>query len=155
MTQTRGTRVNLLAIAMGALFLAVGALIVVGTWGAFWTDTAIVRSGEQAQGRVTWKDYIFASDGDSDYVLEYTFDLPGGERVEARHSVSENLWASLEEGDALVVRYAARDPGRNFPDGEGVTSGGIAIFATILGTALGLFGLLLLANSLKRPAGEP
>jgi hypothetical protein len=145
--------VNRPAIVIGALFFLFGLLAIVGGWGAYHLDTSIERHGGRAIGYVTKKIFLSASDGDSDYILEYRFALPSGEPMNARRGVSKELWSSLKEGESLVVLYQHENPNRNFPAGAGVTSFGVMLFVAVLGIVFVVFGLLVFVNGLgRRPA---
>ena len=125
---------------MGALFLLVGAGGVIGSWGAYVTDTNIEHSGPRAKGHLVKKLFMGAADGDSDYVLEYWFETPKGQVVNVSHTVSKELWVSMREGELLEVQYSETNPKRNFPAGEGVTSLGLTIFVSAVASVFAIFG---------------
>jgi hypothetical protein len=154
MLKQKRKRTNLLAIAIGGLFLGTGLFAAVSAWGAYWTDTTIVKSGERAAGHLTKKDFLFVADGDSDYAIEYWFSLPNQERVVARRNVSKALWTSLRKEDTFQVHYSKENPNRNFPAGVGVTSLGVASFVSAFGALFAAGGALLIAGSLRRKSGE-
>ena len=140
MPQKSESRGSKLALVMGVVFLLVGLGGVVGSWGAYVTDTNIERSGPRATGRLVKKLFLGAADGDSDYVLEYRFETPSGQSVTASRGVSKELWASLREGESREVRYSASNPKRNFPAGAGVTSIGVTIFVSVVASLFAVFG---------------
>lgn len=129
-----------LALVLGVIFLLLGFGGVIGSWGAYSTDTAIERSGPRATGYLIKKLFLAAADGDSDYMLEYKFETASGQTVTASRGVSKALWMSLREGETLEVRYSASNPARNFPAGGGVTSIGVTIFISVIASILGVFG---------------
>jgi len=145
---------NLCAMVMGALFLGAGLTALVGAWGAYLTDTAILKSGPRAQGHLTGKNFLFDAGGDSDYILEYRFTTHNGEKVAASRGVGKTLWASLRKGDTFVVHYSAKNPKRNFPEGSGVTSPGMTLFASAFGILFAVFGGLLITGARKRSHGK-
>lgn len=145
-SSSRGSRV---ALGMGALFLVVGCIGAIGSWGAYRLDTSIEKSGQRAEGRITKKSVLFAADGDSDYIVEYWFNLPSGKRVEAVRGVHKQLWNTLRDGEAFVVLYSAEKPKRNFPLGGGVTSIGLAVFASVFFGSFAAFGALLVVGFIR------
>ena len=134
---------------MGALFFVVGCIGAIGSWGAYRLDTSIETSGQRADGRITKKSVLFAADGDSDYIVEYWFNLPSGKRVEAVRGVHKKLWSTLRDGEAFVVLYSAENPKRNFPLGGGVTSIGITVFVSVFFTVFAASGALLIAGFVR------
>ena len=74
-SSSRGSRV---ALGIGALFFVVGCIGAIGSWAAYRLDTSIEKSGQRAEGRITKKSVLFVADGDSDYTVEYWFNLPSG-----------------------------------------------------------------------------
>ena len=145
-SSSRGSRV---ALGMGALFFVVGCIGAIGSWGAYRLDTSIEKSGQRAEGRITKKSVLFAADGDSDYIVEYQFNLPSGKRVEAVRGVHKELWNTLRDGEAFVVLYSAENPKRNFPLGGGVTSIGVTVFASVFFVVFAAFGALLVAGFIR------
>lgn len=142
------------ALVMGVVFLLIGLGGVVGSWGAYVTDTEIERSGPRATGRLVKKLFLRAADGDSDYMLEYTFATSSGQEMKASRSVSKALWASLREGESLEVRYSEANPKRNFPAGAGVTSMGVTIFVSVVASVFAVFGGVLLLGVFRRARSE-
>jgi hypothetical protein len=142
---------------MGALFFLVGLVVLVGSWAAYSLDTSIERHGGRAVGYVTKKTFLFAADGDSDYVLEYRFALPSGERMNAQRTVSKELWSGLEESQSFVVLYHPENPNRNFPLGAGVTSFRVTLLVSVLGAVFLVFGLLIFVGGIsaqRSPAAD-
>ena len=92
MPQESSSRGSRLVLVMGALLFVVGCIGAIGSWGAYWLDTSIEKSDQRAEGRITNKSILFLADGDSDYIVEYWFNLPGGKRVEAIRGVHKKLW---------------------------------------------------------------
>ena len=154
MPQKPEARGSKLALVMGVVFLLVGLGGVVGSWGAYVTDTNIERSGPRSTGRLVKKLFLGAADGDSDYKLEYTFATSSGQEVKASRSVSKELWASLREGESLEVRYSAANPKRNFPAGAGVTSMGVTIFVSAVASVFAVFGGALVLGFVRRARSE-
>lgn len=138
--EARGSK---LALVISVVFLLVGIGGVVGSWSAYNMDTEIERSGPRAMGLLVKKHFLRAADGDSDYILEYTFTTSSGQEVKASRGVSKELWASLREGALLEVRYSAVNPKRNFPAGAGVTSLGVTIFVSAVASVFAVFGGVL------------
>jgi len=142
------------ALIVGIIFVALGAFGVMASWGAYFTDTAIAEKGQRAEGRVLGKGIVASSDGDSDFTVRYSFPLPGGQQMEAEHSVARAVWSALEEGGPVVVLFAPDHPRRNFPLGGGVTSLGVTVFVSLLAGVFAVFGTLLIFGffQAKRPA---
>jgi hypothetical protein len=144
MSRPETTSPRIASLALGVLFLVAGLVALVGSWGAYFTDTAIVSEGSQAQARMTRKTFIFDAGGDSEYRIEYVFALPDGQRVDGQYGISREQWEPLQEGATIRVRYAAADPARNFPVGYGVTSRALIVLVSLLGllgVAVGMFFL--------------
>ncbi|MBK6844709.1 MAG: DUF3592 domain-containing protein [Gemmatimonadetes bacterium] len=118
------------AIAVCVLLALVGSVGAVGSWGAYLTDSRLERSGPRAVGLVTDSHVSRAADGETDYIVEYTFALPSGREVASQRGVSQRLWSQLRRGERVTVVYSAKQPGRNFPLGAGVTSLGLTIFGS-------------------------
>ncbi len=147
-------RSNRIALIMGSLLALVGAVGAVGSWFAYSLDTGIEKSGGRAEGHITEKSMVFASDGDSDFNVSYWFVLPRGERIEAERGVSKELWNSFQKGGTLVVVYSDSNPRRNFPLGAGVTSLGVTVFVSALSSVFAVIGSLLVIGALRRTSGE-
>lgn len=146
MPQENSSRGSRVALGMGALFFVVGCIGAIGSWGAYRLDTSIEKSGQRAEGRITKKSVLVAADGDSDYIVEYWFNLPSGKRVEAVRGVHKELWNTLRDGEALVVLYSAENPERNFPLGGGIASIGITVFVSVFFAVFAASGALLVAG---------
>ncbi|MBZ4333941.1 DUF3592 domain-containing protein [Corallococcus coralloides] len=131
------------ARVLGATFVVLGASMLVLTWGSYRRDMGILREGLHAQGTVVKKEFLSAPD-DSDYVLVYAFTPEGGTRQEHRRHISSELWKRLRPGDRVQVRYGLSDPRRSFPEGQGVTSLGLALFFSVILGLLTLLGLVAL-----------
>ena len=149
MSQESSSRGSRVALVMGALFFVVGCIGAIGSWGAYQLDTSIEKSDQRAEGRITKKSFLFDVEGDSDYIVEYQFNLPSGKRVEAVRGVHKKLWNTLRVGDAFVVLYLAENPKRNFPLGEGVTSIGMTVFASVFFGGFAVFGVLLVVGFIR------
>ena len=145
-SSSRGSRV---ALGIGALFFVVGCIGAIGSWSAYRLDNSIEKSGQRAEGRITKKSVLFVADGDSDFIVEYWFNLPSGKRVEAVRGVDKKLWNTLRDGEAFVVLYSAESPKRNFPSGGGVTSIGVTVFASVFFGVFAVFGALLVAGFIR------
>lgn len=145
---------NRIAVLVGLLAVLVGILGIAVSWGAYLLDSDIEKHGARAVGNITGKSLASVADGSSDFIVAYWFSLPSGERLEAQHSVSPELWERLREGGTLVVAYSQRNPDRNFPVGAGVTSLGVTVFVSVLSAAFALFGTLLLVSFCRRPGGQ-
>ena len=136
-----------IAVGMGLLFLLAGLLGAIGSWGAYRLDSGIVAAGERAQGHVTRTYVLRAGDGDSDFLVDYWFHLPDGQRIQASRSVSQSLWKTLGKGQTVQVHYAADNPKRNFPAGGGVTSLGLVLFTGVFSALFAVFGVVLLMGA--------
>lgn len=146
MRTSRNSRVVLVA---GVLFFTLGFVAAVGSWVAYRLDTGIERNGQRVEGHITRKSLLFVADGDSDYNVEYWFQLPSGERVESARGVHKGLWSTLKEGESLVVLYSTENPKRNFPLGGGVTSIGTTAFVSFVSTIVAVFGALLIVSFMR------
>ena len=140
---------NKSAFVIGFLFALVGIVSITGSWAVYSVDTGIFERGTNTEGRLIDKSIVYSTDGDSDYLLVYTFTLPDGREMKVNRSVSKDLWSELNVGDSLKIYYKADNPARNFPEGGGNTSVSVAIFVSIIGALFLVFGILLLAGSFK------
>ncbi|NOK16409.1 DUF3592 domain-containing protein, partial [Corallococcus carmarthensis] len=127
------------ARVLGAAFVGVGVFMLVMTWGSYQRDKVILREGLHAEGTVVKKE-LLAADDDTDYVLHYAFTPQDGIRREHQRNVSANLWKRLRPGDRIQVLYGQSDPRRSFPEGQGVTSLGLALFLSVVEVLLTLIG---------------
>lgn len=133
-----------LAVAICALFLLVGLTGVVGSWGAYLTDSRLLASGPRVDALILNKQVVRPADVDSDYLVQYQFELPSGEKVVSERGVPRRLWSELKVGSQVIVIYSNANPRRNFPVGGGVTSVLTPILASALFGALSAFvGVLL------------
>ena len=131
---------SLLALIMGVFFLLVGLIFLIGSWGAYFTDSKIQDSGLSANAQIIKKVFLFDADGDSDYILDYWFTTNSGAKIYASHHVSKSLWNTVKENQLIEVKYSASNPKRNFPNGYGVTSLGMSIFTSVFGGLFAAFG---------------
>jgi hypothetical protein len=143
-----------LALVMGVLFLLVGVGGVVGSWGAYFTDTNIEKHGSRTKAHLVKKVFLGAADGTSEYVLEYSFETSNGQLVNASRTVSKELWGALREGELLEVRYSEPTPKRNFPAGEGVTSIRVTIFVSVVASLFAAFGGALVWGFVHRNSND-
>ncbi len=131
---------NLVALIMGVIFFLAGLLFIVGSWGAYITDTKIQESGNSADAHIKKKVHVFDAKGDSGYILEYWFKTDSGSKINTSRNVSKTLWKSVSEGQAISIKYSPSNPKRNFPNGEGVTSFGMSVYVSVFGAIFTLFG---------------
>lgn len=137
-------RQSLVALIMGILFLLVGLIFIIGAWGAYFTDSKIQDNGSTVLGHINKKTFLSAADGDSDYILEYWFATKNGALINANRHVSRTFWESVTKNQTIEIKYSASNPNRNFPNGQGVTSFGMSIYASIFGSLLSFFGSALI-----------
>ena len=131
---------SLAALIIGVLFLLGGLLFIIGSWGAYITDTKIQEGGSSADAHIEKKVFLSDAEGVSDYILEYWFTTENGSKINATRNVSKTLWKSVSEGQTIGIKYSSSNPKRNFPNGEGVTSLGISIFASVFGALFTILG---------------
>ena len=131
---------SLAALIMGFLFLLVGLIFLIGSWGAYFTDSKIQDSGKSAEGHIVKKSFLFDAGGDSDYILAYWFVTESGILMNASRHVNASLWKAVNENQIIEIKYSASNPKRNFPTGEGASSLGMTIFASVMGGLFALFG---------------
>jgi len=143
-----------IACVFGILFFAVGCYGAVSSWDVYRLDSSIEKSGQRAEGHITRKSLLYAADGDSDYNVEYWFDLPSGERVEAIRGVHKKLWKTMRKGKSIVVLYSAENPNRNFPLGAGFTSVGFTVFMSAFFTLFAASGALLIVAFFRAKGRE-
>lgn len=124
------------------LFLVVGCLAVLGAWGAYLKDTGIAQGGGVAQAVVTRVGHLRAKPGES-HGLVYQFTLPDGRVIERTVTDDDGRWRAYRVGDRLTVHYELANPQRNFPQGEGNQSFGLAVFVSSIGLMFAGFGALL------------
>ncbi len=143
-----------LAMGLAALFVVVGLVFAIGSWGAYLTDTQIAREGGRATGTITDKS-VSRGDDDTDYLLRYRFTLPDGRWQTGQHGIAKADWATRKIGAPLDVSYDRLRPSRNFPAGYGVTSLGMTIFLSVFGAVFAAFGAAILVAPWKWPADRP
>jgi hypothetical protein len=144
---------NLVALIIGVLFMLTGAIGLIGTLGAYVTDTDIQRNGLAVQAHLVKKVFVRASDGESDYMLDYWFQTPAG-RFDASRSVNKELWNTVQEGQLIEVKYSENNPKRNFPVGAGVTSPGVVVFVSVFSFAFAGLGAGLVWSYFHRDRTE-
>lgn len=140
---------HLAALIMGGLFLLFGLIFLIGSWGAYLTDSKIQETGKSADGHIEKKVFLFVADGDSDYILEYWFLTNDGLKINTSHHVSKSLWQKVNEKQIIEIKYSPTNPKRNFPIGEGVTSFGLSIFFSVIGGLITLMGGALIWGNFK------
>lgn len=138
--QNKPEKQSRLAAFMGLFFVLFGLVFVIGSWGAYFTDSSIQNHGLSAQGYIEKKVFLMVADGDSDFILDYWFVTQSGAKIHASHHVSKTLWQAVREHQTITIMYSANNPKRNFPTGTGVTSLGMSIFNSVLGALFTLFG---------------
>ncbi len=145
-----------LALLMSGAFVLFGSLAVVGSWGAYWQDTGILMSGTRAEGTVLGKRILQVADGENDYLVEYRFQPPDGQMITVERGINRTLWQAINPGEPLWIAYAADQPKRNFPVGDGVVSWITVLFVSVVGLAFFLFGGAILLKTLKpsEPAAD-
>ena len=149
MTTAPTRKISIGGLLIGAVFFFIGMVFIVGSWGAYRTDSNIEKNGASAEGRLMKKYFMRAADGDSDYMIEYWFKTADSVMIEATRGVNRDLWNELQEGQTLEIHYARDNPKRNFPRGAGVTSLGIVIYASVFGALFALSGGALMWRSLR------
>jgi hypothetical protein len=152
MPQTPERRVSLPALIIGVLIALTGTAGFIGAIGAYLTDTDIEKKDLTVQAHLVKKVFVRASDGESDYMLDYWFQTPTG-RIDASHSVSEKLWNSAQEGQLLEVMYSENNPRRNFPAGSGVTSILVTVLVSAFAFVFAVLGSWLVWSYMRR--GRP
>jgi uncharacterized membrane protein len=143
-----------LAMMLAALFVVVGLVFAIGSWGSYLTDTHIARDGGRATGTITDKS-VSRGDDDTDYLLQYRFALPDGGLQTGQHGIAKADWATRQIGAPLAISYDRNRPSRNFPAGYGVTSLGMTIFMSVLGAVFAAFGAVIFVAPWKWPADRP
>jgi hypothetical protein len=151
MSDAAPARRSIAALIVAATLTLVGALGAVGSWGAYNLDLGLEASGARAVGRILDKTVLRDPEG-SDYILEYSFELPSGDVVTAQRSVPRELWSNFREGDTVTIVYSSSRPRRNFPLGAGVTSFGTTVFVSVISTLVGLLGAVFLWALLRGPS---
>jgi hypothetical protein len=135
---------SLAALVMGVLFLLVGLVFIIGAWGAYFRDIKIQDSGASAVGNIEKKTFLLVADGDSDYILEYWFTTKSGSVIKAKRNVSKTFWGAVSKNQTIVIKYSVSNPNKNFPIGEGVTSIGMSIYASMFGALFSILGCALI-----------
>jgi hypothetical protein len=138
-----------ISLTFGIILLALGLLVVFGSWRGYQLDTRILERGARTEGHVTKKVVAAAADGKSDHGLDYWFALPDGKRIEAHAGVPKEMWDRVREGDSIAVAYSEAYPRRNFPVDAGVTSGGITMFFGAFGAVFAVLGGLLIGGHVR------
>jgi hypothetical protein len=142
-----------IALVFGTILLALGLLVVFGSWRGYQLDSRILERGARADGHVTKKVVAPGADGGNDHGIDYWFALPDGKRIEAHAGVPKEMWDGVREGDTIAVAYSEEYPRRNFPVGAGVTSAGITMFVGAFGAVFAALGGLLIGGYVR--AGRP
>jgi hypothetical protein len=137
------------AVIMGGLFALLGLFGIDGSWGAYARDTAVLQHGARTVGHVAGLDRLSSADGDSDFMVDYWFELRSGERIAAQRGVSTQLWTRLRVGDAVEIAYSPANPRQNFPLGAGVTSLGLVLCLTVICAVFATFGALVFVSALR------
>ena len=149
------TRVSRGQLLFGLFFLTIGAIGAVGGWGAYLRDRAIVRTGTRVEARVVRKHVMRDAESGNEYSVDYAFALPDGRRVASTAYLSRREWTTVTVGAALPVLYAPDSPRRSFPEGGGVTSLPLIIFATLLFGLCAVMGFLLLVGARRARSAAP
>lgn len=126
------------------LLLGVGLLGCIDAGALYQEQRALQESGPRTAAVVLEKRFLRAADGDSDYLLKYRFSLPSGEPVLTERGVSKQLWERTANGREIMVVYAADNPRRNFPEGDGFVSPVGAIVVSAVFGCVGALGALVL-----------
>lgn len=135
---------SLSVLIMGMVFVMIGLIFFIAPWGAYIKDSKIQDSGSIAEGHIVKKTFLFVTDGDSDYILEYWFATDSGNIIKTSHHVNKSFWNSVSEKQIIEIKYSSSNPERNFPISEGSSSLGMTLFISILGALLSLFGSTLI-----------
>jgi hypothetical protein len=138
-----------LQLIFGVFFLAIGCIGVIGGWGAYFRDTEIVRDGKLVEAHVSKKYVMRDAESGNEYKVNYWFDLPDGRRIHSSSELPKRTWNQLTIGAPLKVVYSVENPKRSFPEGGGVTSFGLMIFATVLFGALASLGAMLTVGYIR------
>jgi hypothetical protein len=125
----------------GVACIAFGIFGAVRSWNTHTAESAIAHAGVRAEARVTRKWTAGDSEAGEDYMLGYSFELPGRQHIEAEHKISEFLYRSLRQGDSIEVLYSPTDPQQSFPEGQGLTSRNHALVGSSFGALIALFGV--------------
>jgi len=125
-----------------AVFLTVGCLATLGVWGVYLKDTGIAKNGGVAQALVTRVGHLRAKPGEN-HGLVYQFALPDGQVIERSVTDEGERWRAYRVGDKLTIHYDLANPQRNFPQGEGNQSVGLAVFISVIGLMFAAVGVLL------------
>jgi hypothetical protein len=137
------------AFWFGAIWAAVGLPFAgVGLYEAA-AARELGRDAVRAQAAVVEKGHDQAKDGSSRYWLRYVWrDRDDSERVGLR-DVGWEKWRSVEDGQAIEVRYLPDDPARHVVEGEQGPWAKAAIFG-VLGVVFGGVGCGLVIHAWRR-----
>ncbi|HEX5360480.1 MAG TPA: DUF3592 domain-containing protein [Fluviicoccus sp.] len=147
-------QISRIAVVICAALLILGPVVVAATWAAYLTDSRIESQGSRADAVILNKDVVRSADGDTDYSVAYQFRLPTGQPVNAERIVPRTVWSNLHPGTKIVIRYAPDEPGRNFPEGGGVTSVLAPILASFVFGGLAILGGVLLYGIYRARVGR-
>ena len=148
-------RASIGSLGCGILFLIAGLFFIAASWVVYSRDTRTEDQGERETGRITGKESLIAADGDSDFYVEYSFELSDGTQLTSRRAVPKGIWDDLSIGDSVEVRYDPAQPERNFPEGGGNTSAGVATFVSFIGVAISLLGTVVIIGALSKSNATP
>ena len=140
---------RILGILAGCIILGIGVFILVGAWGTYLKDTGIANSGMVAEAIVVKAGHLVAKRGES-HGLVYRFTLADGNVIERNWTQEEEHWKRYRVGDSIRIHYDPDHPGRNFPEGAGVTSLGMTLFISAFGLIFAIFGGMILFGGLRR-----
>ena len=150
-------RADAATLIVGAIFFLLGAALGgAGLW-QLYDERSEFGPAERARGEVLRKaihaDRTQGSIVKPRYRVEYRYQPPGGEVLSANADLAPELWARLEPGAAIEVRYLAADPAVRRVEGEvrDVTGG---IILALIGALFAPVGAWLVRNGLPRERAE-
>ena len=143
-------KVSFSGILGGLISLAVGCLILAGTWGAYADHSRIQKYNGQAIGKITKKHFQTTAEGGGNYYLDYSFVISGGDEINASGEIAKQQWDALQVGDTLEIRYDRSDPRRSVPRHGRSSSLVLAFFMLALGCVFIIFGASRIRTSFKK-----
>lgn len=141
---------------IGVIFVLLGILFIVLTWGGHVRSKEVMGKGDRAVATVTDKKVertrAYPADNTSvDLNVYYVFETKDKKGIKGNYSVrGKETWDKLNIGDSIEVAYDPENPDYNFPAGEGsLVSPGMPIALSVFGLISILVGGFLFTG--KRP----
>lgn len=147
----RKMKVSASLFISGIISLGIGLFFLFSGWEAYLDYTRTKDYSGRATGHLIKKHFVRASDGNTNYYVDYSFTPSGGsDEINASSVISKQLWDILKDDDKLEIRYDPEEPRRSFAANGGNASLTLAFFIFVLGAVFSVFGASRLAGGFKK-----